>query len=127
MTERLRMARDEALAASHAKTEFLANMSHELRTPLNAIIGFTGMMSDRMFGPLGDNNGAVGGLGGFAGAVGSYAIAAQLLYAVGVTLGAHALSAGMPANRRKDSRSSTAASSPSSESPYHCWSSSSLT
>jgi two-component system cell cycle sensor histidine kinase PleC len=27
-------------------------MSHELRTPLNAIIGFSGMMSDRMFGPL---------------------------------------------------------------------------
>ncbi len=29
-------------------------MSHELRTPLNAIIGFSGMMSDRMFGPLND-------------------------------------------------------------------------
>ncbi len=27
-------------------------MSHELRTPLNAIIGFSGMMSDRMFGPI---------------------------------------------------------------------------
>src|SRR5438445_11249275 len=27
-------------------------MSHERRTPLNAIIGFSGMMSDRMFGPL---------------------------------------------------------------------------
>ncbi len=40
------------LAANRAKSEFLANMSHELRTPLNAIIGFSGMMSDRMFGPL---------------------------------------------------------------------------
>jgi len=27
-------------------------MSHELRTPLTAIIGFSGMMSDCMFGPL---------------------------------------------------------------------------
>jgi two-component system cell cycle sensor histidine kinase PleC len=41
LSERLRMARDEALAASRHKSEFLANMSHELRTPLNAIIGFS--------------------------------------------------------------------------------------
>ena len=45
-------AKDAAEAASRSKSEFLANMSHELRTPLNAIIGFSGMMSDRMFGPL---------------------------------------------------------------------------
>src|SRR5947207_10594219 len=45
-------AKDAAEAASRAKSEFLANMSHELRTPLNAIIGFSGIMSDRMFGPL---------------------------------------------------------------------------
>ena len=52
--ERLIAAKEAAEAASRAKSEFLANMSHELRTPLNAIIGFSGMMSDRMFGPLND-------------------------------------------------------------------------
>ena len=45
-------AKEAAESASRSKSEFLANMSHELRTPLNAIIGFSGMMSDRMFGPL---------------------------------------------------------------------------
>ncbi len=43
-----------AEGANQAKSEFLANMSHELRTPLNAINGFSEMMAEEMFGPLGD-------------------------------------------------------------------------
>ncbi len=38
--------------ASQHKSEFMANMSHELRTPLNAIIGFSEVLTDRMFGEL---------------------------------------------------------------------------
>ncbi len=42
-----------AESANRSKSEFLANMSHELRTPLNAVIGFSEIMSQEMFGPLG--------------------------------------------------------------------------
>jgi len=40
--------------ANQTKSVFLASVSHELRTPLNAIIGFSDMMRDEVFGPLGD-------------------------------------------------------------------------
>ena len=42
----------ELATASRHKSEFLANMSHELRTPLNAIIGFSEVLSERMFGEI---------------------------------------------------------------------------
>ena len=45
--------KDRAEAANKAKSEFLANMSHELRTPLNAILGFSEILMNGMFGPLG--------------------------------------------------------------------------
>jgi PAS domain S-box-containing protein len=50
----IRSARERAEAANKAKSRFLANMSHELRTPLNAVIGFTDLMRQRTFGPLGN-------------------------------------------------------------------------
>ena len=44
---------EEAQAADHAKSEFLSIVSHELRTPLNAIIGFSELIRNQTFGPLG--------------------------------------------------------------------------
>ncbi len=61
LARELEETRDEALkkrfeaeTANASKTAFLANMSHELRTPLNAILGFSEIISEECFGPVGN-------------------------------------------------------------------------
>ena len=60
LARELEETRDEALrkrfeaeTANASKTAFLANMSHELRTPLNAILGFSEIIGQECFGPVG--------------------------------------------------------------------------
>jgi PAS domain S-box-containing protein len=54
-TEReLLKAKVQAENASAAKSDFLAKVSHEIRTPLNAIIGFSDVMMNERFGPIGN-------------------------------------------------------------------------
>jgi len=51
------LAEDHSAAAIHSADglkNLIANMAHELRTPLNAIIGFSEIISGRMFGDLND-------------------------------------------------------------------------
>jgi PAS domain S-box-containing protein len=44
-------AKDEAVAANHAKTDFLAKISHDIRTPLNAILGASDLLAQTSLDP----------------------------------------------------------------------------
>lgn len=50
--EALRIARDQALEASRAKTQLLSKVSHELRTPLGGILGYAELLQGHAFGEL---------------------------------------------------------------------------
>lgn len=51
--EELIAARRTAEIANQQKSDFLAKISHEIRTPLNAVIGFSEVMLEERFGPIG--------------------------------------------------------------------------
>jgi PAS domain S-box-containing protein len=53
--EELTDAKRQAENASSQKSDFLAKISHEIRTPLNAIIGFSEVMMEERFGPVGND------------------------------------------------------------------------
>jgi PAS domain S-box-containing protein len=52
--EELLESNRRAERASAAKSDFLAKISHEIRTPLNTVLGFSEVMIEEQFGPIGN-------------------------------------------------------------------------
>jgi signal transduction histidine kinase len=59
ISRQLKLALNEALEASQAKSRFIAMLNHELRTPLNAILGFSELMRLQSVRALGDALGPI--------------------------------------------------------------------
>jgi two-component system, OmpR family, aerobic respiration control sensor histidine kinase ArcB len=47
----LQLAKEQAEAASKAKTDFLANMSHDVKTPISGIIGMSEVLLHKLYNP----------------------------------------------------------------------------
>ena len=54
LADNVAVARAATETAMRSKWESFAHLSHELRTPMNAVLGFSDIMRQQMFGPLGD-------------------------------------------------------------------------
>jgi signal transduction histidine kinase len=50
----LQHALSHAEQANDTRAQFIAHMSHELRTPLNAVLGFSDLINQQSFGPIGE-------------------------------------------------------------------------
>lgn len=51
MEEELKIAKNAAEAADHAKTEFIASMSHDIRTPLSGVVGLSTILENQLQNP----------------------------------------------------------------------------
>jgi signal transduction histidine kinase len=50
MERELKLAKEQAEAASRGKSEFIANMSHDIKTPLSGMVGLSELLRDRLLG-----------------------------------------------------------------------------